>query len=754
MNDLLRLSGAFETKGASGPGAPSLPAKAKVTSTKIKRLGTSLETLLEEWSGEFLIKSILVSIEYRQIVAKSNRVRRLLKGGIGQEPEATIRSARYLDIDTPRARHVMTHYVPKETIISTINELREAARIVDNHFSGSIDKNKLNSLWDEKDSVESKKWKRDYSTIISKSAFSQLIRDCHYVEKIYISDAPTVQTKTTSTAPTNSLVTLYRTEVDIKTLLQKLDLNVAAADILDNTVQLSEEQYYELTNKAPYLVAMSINDLSSYTPIRASSETVMRESNLPLFPSTEPVIGVIDTAYEQKSLPYFHNWVEYKSMLPEDVEIRPSDTSHGTSVDSLIIDGPRCNPWLEDGCGNFRVKHFGVATGGNYSSFTIMTMLRKILSENPGIKVWNLSLGSDESIDHNSISPEAALLDKLQAEYDVLFVVAGTNNHDGSTDRIGSPADSVNALVVNSVRRDKTPASYTRRGPVLHFQHKPDVSYYGGDIDEPLNCYGSDRPKKEMGTSLAAPLVARKAAYLIYKMHLSCESAKALLIDSSKSWNQPSDMNSLGYGVVPIHINDVIKSRNDEIKFLITGTVTDYETYNYKIPIPAVRNTHPSVARATLCYFPKCNRDQGVDYTCTELDLHFGRLNKGKLSSLKANTQGEKEDYTDEETARKSLQKWDNTKSISDSLTNRSRPKKAYENPLWGLKIRKTSRYQDGSHEPQRFAVVITVRELDGVNRIDSFIQQCNALGWQVNRIRVENELNIYEESQVEVDFE
>ena len=193
----------------------------------------------------------------------------------------------------------------------------------------------------------------------------------------------------------------------------------------------------------------------------------------------------------------------------------------------------------------------------------------------------------------------------MQAEYDVLFVVAGTNNHDGSTDRIGSPADSVNALVVNPVRRDKSPASYTRRGPVLHFQHKPDVSYYGGDIDEPLNCYGSDRPKNGYGHIPRSAPCRKKAAYLIYKMHLSCESAKALLIDSSISWNQHSDMNTLGYGVVPIHINDVIKSRNDEIKFLVTGTVTDYETYNYKIPIPAVRNTHPSVARATLCYFPK-----------------------------------------------------------------------------------------------------------------------------------------------------
>lgn len=87
-------------------------------------------------------------------------------------------------------------------------------------------------------------------------------------------------------------------------------------------------------------------------------------------------------------------------------------------------------------------------------------------------------------IKENFISPEAAELDRIQCEYDVLFVVAGTNrptNKEKKTMKIGSPADSLNSLVVNSVDFRKKSASYTRVGPVLSFFNKPDVSYYGGD---------------------------------------------------------------------------------------------------------------------------------------------------------------------------------------------------------------------------------------------------------------------------------
>ncbi|MGV2393333.1 UNVERIFIED_CONTAM: hypothetical protein O8I53_10460 [Campylobacter lari] len=75
-----------------------------------------------------------------------------------------------------------------------------------------------------------------------------------------------------------------------------------------------------------------------------------------------------------------------------------------------------------------------------------------------------------------------------------------------------------------------------------------------------------------------------------------------------------------------------MKSPKDEIKFMINGVSEKFETYTYNIPIPEEKDKQPFVSKATLCYFPNCSRNQGVDYTNTEMDIHFGRLkvnNKG-----------------------------------------------------------------------------------------------------------------------------
>lgn len=53
--------------------------------------------------------------------------------------------------------------------------------------------------------------------------------------------------------------------------------------------------------------------------------------------------------------------------------------------------------------------------------------INEIILSNKDIKVWNLSLCSKLGINPNFISPEAAILDKIQYENDVIFVIAGTN---------------------------------------------------------------------------------------------------------------------------------------------------------------------------------------------------------------------------------------------------------------------------------------------------------------------------------------
>ena len=62
---------------------------------------------------------------------------------------------------------------------------------------------------------------------------------------------------------------------------------------------------------------------------------------------------------------------------------------HVTAVSSIIVDGPRFNPKLEDGCGHFKVRHFGVARAGGFSSFTILKQIR-ILSLRTGILKYGI----------------------------------------------------------------------------------------------------------------------------------------------------------------------------------------------------------------------------------------------------------------------------------------------------------------------------------------------------------------------------
>ena len=506
---------------------------------------------------------------------------------------------------------------------------------------------------------------------------------------------------------------------------------------------------------------MSITDFSKIPVETIGDEFDDYQQGLIPHPSNEPVVGVIDTQFNKDV--YFHEWVESHNMLSTDIEIHGEDCKHGTSVCSIIVDGPNGNPRLDDGCGRFRVKHFGVATHEGFSAFSVLKMIRQIVSENSDIKVWNLSLGSKLEINPSFISPVAAELDALQTEYDVVFVVAGTNKADVSNPeemKIGSPADSINSIVVNSVDFGNKPASYTRCGPVLSFFHKPDVSYYGGDgvlaNDQILACCDVNGASYVVGTSYAAPWITRKMAYMIEVLGLSREVAKALLIDSAAGWNRESSVsNKIGYGIVPVNIRDVVNTKNDdEIKFFISGQTRAYETYNYELPVPIVKGHHPFLARATLVYYPLCNRLQGVDYTTTEMDIHFGRVKEkegknGKyitiddIQSNKQDEPGTQSIY--ESVARNLYRKWDNVKHAAEKVTGRNRSKKAFSaDGMWGIKINTKERIAKNQEEGLNFGLVITLKEIKGVDRYDDFIQMCQLRGWLVNSIDIENRVGIY----------
>lgn len=742
MNSILQLKGQFEhNSGKTGGSKRNIPVGKFVESAHILDLINDLRSLQTYWSEHTLIKGALISVYYTSVVAKSNRIQGLLCHG-SSNPNDSIRGAKFAG-EAPHIQHVFTYYVGLDTIAKSIARLITVKEIIDSDYNGKI-------THEDIDDINNRHKQYKHSARLAKTNFINVVVDAFYVQKFSVDFAEADENE-------EAIITLYRTDVKTEDVFRAIGIDYLNAKQVDeNTVLLRPDEIARLKENAPYLIAMKVRDLREMPP----EESVAGATSIVQIPAPrqEPVIGVIDTPFCKDV--YFKDWVSYENMLGDGIELDVRDYTHGTEVSSIIVDGPTINPMLDDGCGRFRVKHFGVAKSGRFSSYSILKSIRRAVSQNRDIKVWNLSLGSILPIKPNYISPEAAELDKIQSEFDVVFVIAGTNgNSNQKPIPIGAPADSLNSLIVNSVTLEGSPASYHRVGPVLSFFHKPDVSYYGGDTNQPMHVCTPTGEGFVKGTSFSAPWIARKMAYLICTLGFSREIAKALIIDAAAGWNRQDGAScSIGYGVVPQRIENIIKTSNDEIRFVMTGTTDAYETYTYKIPVPIYKGKQPFYARATLCYFPKCMRDQGVDYTSTEMDIHFGRVveKKGKASilSINSNSQGDEGGkHLYEPEARQLYRKWDNVKLISEELKDRAIPRKVYGAGTWGLSIKTKERLKEKNGRGLSFGVVVTLKEMYGENRIDDFIKLCMMRGWIVNRIDIENQIDIYNKAEEEIEL-
>lgn len=744
MNNVLELKGNrfIQAPRTGSPSGPAMNGKKIVTSYHLKKLQEQIEQIKKFWQNEKKIfDGVLISVYYNKIVAKSNRISSLLKG---EDSNAAIVGAKF---NAEKNRHIITYFLAISDLEKSIERLSKASDILHQQFSGEISK----ITFDNKSIMAKEKF---YKLSLSMSLFKGIIADASYIDSFEIESA--------SPELKQSIITLYDVKKDVKALFHELGINLLSTRILDNqTVFLDENQIELLYEKAPYLVSMATVDLAKLSPDDFISEYKNNTVVLPT-PASEPVVGVIDTLFDEHV--YFNEWVDYHEMVSDDIPKTSDDYRHGTAVSSIIVDGPRLNPWLDDGCGRFRVRHFGVAVGAEFSSFSIIKQIKSIVLENLDIKVWNISLGSNQEINDNFISAEAAALDQIQFENDVIFVIAGTNKVSAEIVKIGSPADSVNSMVVNAVTKKGLSTQYSRRGLVLSFFAKPDVSYYGGSEEQYINVCEPLGEANVAGTSYAAPWIARKLSYLINVLGLNREVAKAMLIDAARGWSEkpsPETISLYGHGIVPIKINDIVQTPEDEIKFVVSDISEKWNTYNYFFPVPMKNDKYPYIASATMCYFPMCDRTQGVDYTNTELNLHFGRL--GPSDKVK-DIQGDKQNLDDvldgeqfyllEGDARKLFRKWDNVKYIAERATKKLVAKKSYENKNWGMEVKTNNRLNPKDGVGVRFGVVVTLKEINGVNRIDEFIKSCTLNGWLVNSIDIEHRIDIYQKLKEDIEFQ
>lgn len=763
MNNIICIDGLIGSSiNESGGGGARIDKGGYVSVQKIQRLRDSITSTISTWNRLQTFCNPIVSIRYIRVVPKSLRMSELFKTK-GEGIEKTIVGASF-DNTAGTTKHIIVYNLPLTALENGIKKLEQLESIIADFFNGRISKPELSIISNTKNNPteEDKEYKsRQLRNIVtsgmSESAFLSLVQDAFYIEDIYIETSPEVA------STSGMLVSFYDVGLGREELLRKLNLS-RSTPVLGNegegyAYSLESDQIRAVLNQYPYLVSMgSMVDMNSL-PVYSGHILSQTMPSIP-DPTDEPVVGVIDASFDTSS--YFSKWVEYEQ------ENDSSDKRHGTAVSSLIVDGPSLNPDLEDGCGRFKVRHFSVMSEGDMvNQFDLYHQIESIVANNSEIKVWNLSLGTVQEIQKNAISPMAALLDRLQANKDVIFVISGTNNDDPDKNRpyIGTPADSINSIVVNAVTKDGRIPEYARRGPVLSFYLCPDLCAIGGSPKDSITACSGSTLTSVYGTSYAACWVTRKLAYLIYYLNCTREEAKAILIDAAYGWTHSlnPDWDVRGCGILPHHIDSIITTPNDEVKILIKGCCEKYRTYSFELNTPLDnKGKFPYWAKATLCYFPKCSRKQGVDYAQTEIDLHFGRLAGDlKLKTINDNAQGDKGKVdVSEDTARAEFRKWDCVKHICEEIKESSRPKqvlfsnkKEAAGQPWGFYLLKKRRSIKSDDNPN-FAMVITFKSMDGKNRYDEFLRTMRYAGWFAQPLEVKVMHEIYNTSQEDVEFD
>ena len=226
MNGLLQLKGQFEKRGNESMGPTCLPAHQKVTVMHMEQLITQLLKVKEYWIDNNDIAGAIVSVHYIRVVAKSNRLKNLL-GDVGKKPTDSIRGAKFVTEKNEQGKtihkHVFTHYVQMSAIDRTIDNLRIVQEIVREDYSGCISSEDVKKLGKEK--------KYLYADKIAKTNFINIIVDCYFVEKFDVDEVKESITE-------DSIITIYRTNIDTRTLLSKFGIDVLESRIIGGTTNI------------------------------------------------------------------------------------------------------------------------------------------------------------------------------------------------------------------------------------------------------------------------------------------------------------------------------------------------------------------------------------------------------------------------------------------------------------------------------------------------------------------------------------
>lgn len=225
MNNVLELKGkrfVQEPKHGNGGGV-AMNSKVVVTGEHIMKLRAKLLLLRDFWKNEDRpFSGVLISVYYNKIVAKSNRVSGLLKG---EQSNYAIVGAKF---NHEKTKHIITYFLEEKDLEKSIVLLENTCRVFSTYFAEGISKD----LFEQKLFFDRIKYEQ-FS--LNKTLFRQIVADVSYIDDFDVETAHNYNK--------DSIITLYDTGVDIKSVFSKIGIDVLSSRILDNrTVFLDENQ--------------------------------------------------------------------------------------------------------------------------------------------------------------------------------------------------------------------------------------------------------------------------------------------------------------------------------------------------------------------------------------------------------------------------------------------------------------------------------------------------------------------------------
>jgi serine protease AprX len=527
-----------------------------------------------------------------------------------------------------------------------------------------------------------------------------------------------------------------------------------------------------------YVGTQSVGPFPLYHPVRSTAIPVRRAAPDD-FPTPQvgveyPVIGVVDSGTAVND-PYLSPW---RSAREQYVPASEQDHSHGSFVSGLIVHARKLNH--DDPrfplCSARIVDVVALGKSGTTED-KLLSSLEDALDKHPDVKIWNLSLGTDQPVNDRMFSDLGVALDRLQDEHEVTFVLAAGNYRTppfrawppadlGEADRICAPADSVRAIIVgSSAHREHSssrvkvgqPSPFTRRGPAPLYLPKPELSHIGGNCNHLGDCSqigvlsidGRGNVAEDFGTSFATPLISTLFANVGNRItggasHLL---SRALLVHSAALQGKKIDATLLqyqGFGIPP-DLDAVLGCEPWQCTLIfeleIPATVA-YEKATF--PMPASLYLDGDKVRAnilmTLVFDPDLDASFGSEYCRTNIAVSLGTYDVGADGKRHQVKRVPEDPKLRGKAFEKDLVefgfKWSPVK-----VYRREMPR-GIHGKAWRLDLSVEHRSGHASTQPQRAALIITVSDPEKKAPVyNEMVVQMSRLGWSANDLQLRSRL-------------